>query len=508
MDASVPSASRSKLERVRDVELLEARLAVLTQFLGGIVFEVDSEGRYVEIWTAAPELLSRRAEELLGRSIGEFMGEEAAAPFVATFRRVMADGVPESFDYSLDVPAGRRQFRCDVRRTDAPPGRDVATVTLLVRDVTAEAELRAKLLEAERLAAMGLVAASVCHEIKQPLAFATTSVEILARELASSGNTGERSSAALADVREAIQRLADIAANVGVVAPRDHHDATTDLKRPTLAAVDLCASELRGRGRVRVDVDDLPRVALREGELCQVITNLLLNAAHAVEPSRAAMNEIHITGAVVSEGMLCLSVADNGRGIAPAHVGRVFEPFFTTKEPGRGTGLGLFASRRIVENAGGKLEVESRLGLGTVAKVTLPIAGQATSAEAASSSARRHSVLVVDDDASFLRSLKLLLEDTHDVVVADRSEDALEFLRATPARFDAVLCDLSMPNVDGVSFYEWMADLGIADRFVLMTAGAFTARGESFVRRTDCPRIAKPFTPDALTRVIARVATR
>jgi len=115
---------------------------------------------------------------------------------------------------------------------------------------------------------------------------------------------------------------------------------------------------------------------------------------------------------------------------------------------------------------------------------------------------QRLRLLVVDDEPSFLRSLELVLEDTHDVTICQRSPDALALVRDDPARFDVILCDLSMPEIDGVAFYQRLKELGLDDRFVLMTAGAFSPRGEAFLREAPCRQIAKPFTPDTLLALL------
>lgn len=500
-------------ERVvpRDAAELAARLGDLTAFVGGILFEVDFEGHYLAVWTGEPELLYRPLAALRGRTVEELLGPELGRTFVDSFRKVRETSAPDTFDYVLDVPKGRRNFRCDVRLTRRrETGETPNTLTLFVRDVTEEMELKAKLVEAERLAAMGLVAASVGHEIRQPLAFATTSIEVLARELTRCGTPSHRATEALDYVRDAIRRIAGIAASVGVVAPDRQRDTTTDVRRPIEAALDLCASELRGRAKIAAWIPDLPRVHANEGELCQVMTNVLLNAAHAVDAARST-NRISVTASLHEDGTkVRISVEDDGCGIDPGIVARVFDPFFTTKAPGRGTGLGLFVSKRIIEAAGGVLEIQSRPNAGTTVVITLPVAnGEITSPSShPPPNLVRRMVLVVDDEPAFLRSLELVLEDTHDVVVSSRSPDALALVRADPQRFEAILCDLSMPEIDGVAFYGHMEELGVADRFVLMTAGAFTPHGEEFIRQAKCRRIGKPFTLDKLLSVLAAVTSR
>jgi len=498
----------------QDVDDVSARLAILTAFVGGILFEVDRNGRYLAVVTGDDSILALPVDELIGLGVSDVIAGELGAQFIAMFGRVIDSGKPETLNYTLVVPRGRRAFLCEARPT---PERPTVSCTLLIRDVTEETELKARLIEAERLAAMGLVAASIGHEIRQPLAFATTSLDVLTREMAKASATSREAQEALDHVRDAIRRIGGIAANVGVVAHDRRpeiveRETTTDIRRPIEAAVDLCASELQGRARVALKITEpMPRVRANEGELCQVVANLLLNAAQAVDPQRRPDSLITIGAVLIeNEDRVRISVTDDGCGIDPAHAARVFDPFFTTKQPGEGMGLGLFVTKRIVEQSGGLLQIESSVDHGTTVHVTLPVAldtdaGPPSSIQPVSvgRGPRRLRLLVIDDEPAFLRSLELVLQDSHDVVTCRRSPEALDMLRREPTRFDAVLCDLSMPEIDGVVFYREMESLGIADRFILMTAGAFTPHGEEFLRQAKCRRIGKPFTFEKLLGVLS-----
>jgi DNA-binding NtrC family response regulator len=121
---------------------------------------------------------------------------------------------------------------------------------------------------------------------------------------------------------------------------------------------------------------------------------------------------------------------------------------------------------------------------------------------AAPSGARRGlALLVVDDEARFLESLRLALAD-HDVEARSSGREALALLEEDPTRFDAVICDLAMPEIDGVAFYERMLAFGIVDRFILMTGGAYTPRTAEFLARKTCRSVAKPFLLEPLLELL------
>lgn len=464
----------------------------------------------MRVWTGEPALLARPASELLGRKVSDVIEGPMGARFHELFRNVYDTGNPQSLEYSLDVRAGRRTFSCEARAHESRSGGG-RTVTLLVRDVTAAKELEGKLVQAERLAALGLLAASVGHEIRQPLAYLLASVDALQRASAASTESSSFASS-LDNVRKGASRIAEIAATLDMFARQRRRSTTTfDVRLAVRAALDLCASELDGRANVDLQIDDALLVRGDEGELTQVFANLFLNAAHAIAKStQAAPGRITIRATRTADRGR-VSVVDTGTGISPEVRERIFDPFFTTKEAGRGTGLGLFISRNIVVAHGGTLEVESVPGSGTIVVVALlaaPSGPTRTTSDVRPrvvTRRRRLSLLIVDDERRFLDSLRLVLDGIHYIVAESDATKALALLSAEPVRFDVVLCDLSMPALDGPTFHAQMKNLGVEDRFVLMTGGAYTAHAAEFLEESACARIDKPFRLEELLALLEDV---
>ncbi len=149
----------------------------------------------------------------------------------------------------------------------------------------------------------------------------------------------------------------------------------------------------------------------------------------------------------------------------------------------------------------------SPFGCGATAHSDIPSVSPEAPSDATTSvrlraSRPKLSVLVVDDEPRVLESLRLVLEGVHDVRTESHADKALELLREDPRRFDAVLCDLTMAGVDGIAFYEEMVRLDVADRFVVMTGGAYTARGCAFLEKRACPIIDKPFLFEELLSLL------
>jgi len=382
-------------------------------------------------------------------------------------------------------------------------------VIAFVRDVTERAALQAQLTRADRLSALGTLAAGVAHEINNPLTFLSLGVDALERVLQSTREPerSPRLDELLHEIRHGTRRVAAIVRELNVYSRFDE-DAREpiDLREVLAAAERLVAHQLRGRVQLSMNLGDPPRVFGNAGRLEQVFVNLLMNAVQAL-PEGAPDNRIDVVARRAEAGHAIVEVRDNGPGIPSEIVGRVFDPFFTTKAPGIGTGLGLSICHRIVTQLGGEITIENNAG--TIVRVTLPSACEdVVSAPSAARSARelcRRRLLVIDDEPGLVLTVRCLLEQAHDVVTLTDGREALRVL-LEEAPFDLVLCDLAMPGLDGVDLYERVRECRpeLGDRFVFMTGGAFTEKIARFVERAARPCLQKPFPIGELEALLRR----
>jgi CheY-like chemotaxis protein len=210
-------------------------------------------------------------------------------------------------------------------------------------------------------------------------------------------------------------------------------------------------------------------------------------------------------------GEVAIEVEDTGCGMSPEVLAHAFEPFFTTKAVGAGTGLGLYICHGIVVSMGGRFDVSSSVGAGSLVRVILP-ACEGRTAQGSSSaspdkpvppSSRRARVLVVDDDPLVGRMVKRVLHD-HDVVTCTHPASAL--VHAIGEEFDVILCDVMMPDMTGMEFHERLARERprLADGIIFITGGAFTHAARRFVESSPHAHLEKPFEPDLLRAEVAR----
>ncbi len=379
----------------------------------------------------------------------------------------------------------------------------------IARDVTMRTMLERQLVQSDRLAALGTMAAGVAHEINNPLAYMVLNLDWIARKL-SEGALEPSSVQALVEViREARGGADRVAAIVRELRSFSRADADTrdsvDLAAVVQSAIKMSMHELQRRATVKSTFAPVRPVWANEARLEQVVLNLLLNAAQAMPEMRFVTNEIRVCVRANDDGRAVLEVADNGEGIPPEVIPRIFDPFFTTKPPGVGTGLGLSICHGIVSSLGGRITVHSEPGEGTTFHVVLPttdaqrVAGGAARSEPPEPNSGlppvRSRVLVVDDEVTIANALRDLLGAEHDVVATTSAREALAVLDAQD-EFDVLFCDLMMPGMSGIELYEKLRDdrPGLERRIVFMTGGAFTTRAAEFLARVDNRRIEKPFS--------------
>ncbi len=459
---------------------------------------ISRQGRLLWANRAAGRLLGvDPPEALIGRSLGEFLDAEGVAMMRERIARQAASGKQEP-------PAEYRTHRPDgsivIAEISSLPieWEGAPAVIAFARDVTDRAALQAQLARAERLVAVGTLAAGVAHEINNPLTFVTLGIDALERVLRSGEHGGPSVDNLLQEIRQGASRVAAIVRELRAFSQSDDDvRGPVDIRAVLTAAERLVAHQLRGRARVERRLEEHGRVLGNGNRLEQVFVNLLMNAVQALPEGRAE-NLIEIATHNSLTGAIVIEVRDNGDGIAADIVSRVFDPFFTTKAPGVGTGLGLSICHRIISQLGGDISIESVRGEGTVVRVALPVAPDeprpvAPPAEPRRTAARKR-ILILDDERALVMTLRCLLEKDHDVVATTDAHEALRRLLEEPL-CDLVLCDLAMPGLDGVDVFERATERRpeLAERFVFMTGGAFTPKTTAFLDGRERRSIQKPF---------------
>jgi len=390
-------------------------------------------------------------------------------------------------------------------------GRAIRMVGSMV-DISERAEMQARVALSDRMASIGTLAAGVAHEINNPLTYIKANLACAIDDVTDGNYDRDALLDLLRDAQEGADRVRRIVRDLQVFSRTREDDVENlDVAVVVEGAIKMASNEIRHRAQLVKELDKVPAVRMNRARLGQVVLNLLVNAAQAIEEGKVEGNQIRVATSTNDAGEVVIEIHDTGCGIAAPILPRVFEPFFTTKPVGVGTGLGLSICHTFISAAGGRIDLESPPSGGCRARVTLPGVAEVVrpSREALIALGRRRRVLVVDDEAPIRRVVRRMLEPAHEVVIAESGEGALAQL-TDGSYFDVILCDLMMPKMTGIDVYERLCSMRSAhtQRIIFMTGGAFSKRSSDFLAECACPIIEKPFDLESLGKAFAQIDGR
>ncbi|HYI02345.1 hybrid sensor histidine kinase/response regulator [Hyalangium sp.] len=385
----------------------------------------------------------------------------------------------------------------------------------IARDLTERKRMQAQLVLTDRMASLGMVAGMVAHDINNPLAYVLANLHILEGDvLPRLGVTAaERTEVQelVADAQLGAARAREIVQQFRIFSRGEKEPGRQSLEVHQVieSSLRLASSEIRHRARLVRDYGDPIRIEAREVELGQVLLNLLVNAAQAIPEGSVELNEIRVVTRLRGAEAV-IEIRDTGTGIPSDKLERVFEPFFTTKPNGVGTGLGLPICRNIVASLGGRLELESEVGRGSIFRIVLPAVAHPSIAslpeparELSPGPGRRGRILIVDDEPLVSQAIRRALQREHEVMALTSAREAHARLTGGE-QFDLILCDIMMPEMSGIDLHEELARVApeLAARMVFLTGGAFTARAREFLSQIKNPCVEKPFLPRDLQDLV------
>ena len=402
-----------------------------------------------------------------------------------------------------------------------PPGSDEAVrIDALIRDVSERKKLEEQtrdlyhqLLQAEKLAALGQTISGVAHELNNPLATILTWAERLSQR--PSGEIDERTKRGLETILSESERAAKIVRNLLTFArKRQSTRAMVDLNHVVRETLALRVYEHRINNIAIVEAlaAGLPQVFADAHQVQQVLLNLMINAEQAMLTANGRGTLVVRSWHDMDRDAVILEINDDGPGIAKEVQPKIFDPFFTTKEVGKGTGLGLTVAYAIVQEHGGRIRLASDSG-GASFYVELPVSGTPLKPVAAPprmdfESLSGSTVLVVEDEPALAAAVSEALTDAGSIV--DRAGDGEEALvRVAAKAYDLIVCDLKMPKVDGMRFYESLSssDPDLARRVIFVTGDVAGTDAGKFLQESGCRWLAKPFRLGDLLRTAREILT-
>jgi PAS domain S-box-containing protein len=495
----------------------------------------DSDLKMREVNDAYCQMSGYRHEEFQYLRISDLDALEEEAESAARARRIIENGHEifttkhrrkdgSTFDVEvsatyLEMEGGLFVCFCrDITRRKAAEAALRQSHEELREALLALQEAQAHLLQQERLATLGHLAAGVAHELNNPL----TSIILYAQLLRNYRQIDPKVGHDIEQITTQAQRASGIVRGLlDFARQRPLQKERVQVNDTLRSTLNFMAYELRSH-QVQVEealAPDLPQIAADPQQLQQVFVNLLNNAVQAL--NGRSDNKITITttiGASIypfnaqdSEPVVRVIIQDNGPGMPPEMQKRVFDPFFTTKQPGQGTGLGLSVCHGIVREHGGHIWVESEPEQGAAFLVELPllapledgVRGKETAVVAPSLPAQR--VLLVDDEEAIRQVVTRILETQCQVDVASNGEEALALVGQR--HYDLIICDLYMPVMGGLEFYgEWQErypEQTAVIPILFITGDTVNPYVRQSLQKLGVPSLPKPFDIEQLLATTA-----
>lgn len=371
------SASRSTKrwhEAEHHAHLAEEKLRSAFAYARFGMLLADGEGRVLEANAALQDVLGYTAAELTSLGIADLNRPADRGRAMSWLRKLAAGELDSYSDDRWYVRKDGKEVPMSLRASAVRDERGRFRFLIgVVEDVTEARRTQARLMAAERLAAVGSVAAGLCHHINNPLSCVLSNVSFALDALPPDVTDGEEIRRALADAQGSARRVGELMHDLRAFAGGvGDGDGATDVRDVVAEAVAESREQVERRAGLVVDIPELPRVAGKDSRLARAIGSLLRHAAEAMPPGGTDRREIRVTGHCDGPLRLVIEIRDDGPARPPEEMLHLCEPFFGQARAGGAAGLG--AVLGIVRAVGGDVRAESDPAHGNVIRVLLPIA--------------------------------------------------------------------------------------------------------------------------------------
>ena len=493
-------------EREEKIRQLEEKNWKIIEALPEFIFIFDDNFFFKDVLMSSNTVLLHNAEELIGTDGRLVYSPEVSDLFVRNIRQCLKDGQLKEIEYPLDVPGHeRRYFQARI----APFENNTALA--LIHDIGDRVQRSNELIEAKQRAEeadrmKSVFLANMSHEIRTPLNAIVGFSEIIALT-----ESEEEKSEYLGIIQKNSNLLLQLINDILDLSRIESGKSEMNIQLTEMRALIVEMEKihrLKMKTNVRLHVEGLKEelwILTDRNRLTQVLFNFLSNAIKNTEEGTITL------GTVLEEEYLKIYVSDTGCGIPKEKLPLIFNRFEKLNDFVQGTGLGLSICQSIVERLGGKIDVESELGVGSTFMLYLPYQqvtqrghGELIESldEKGKTSSKRKKILIVEDTESNYLQINILLKKDYTISWAVNGEEAINsFLRERP---DLILMDIRMPVMNGVQATEKIRAIAPNLPIIAVTANAFLIEQQQALAAGCNDIISKPYTFEKLSETISR----
>ncbi len=475
-------------------------------------FTIDQNGLICEVNLAGAGMLGMERSKIIKRGFSRLVAREFEDVSFHHRREVLETNLKQTCELELLRPDGTSFWAYLESIPVSDPNGNSPRIRTAIIDLTERKRLEAQLIQSEKLASAGTLAYGIAHEFNNILA------SILgAAELGAASRSPQEIKEFFEIIAESCQRGGSIAESLLAVAgERRMKKQTVDIRQTLLNVLALSRAQLQEANVKMVEeISEVPPMFCDPGDLSEVFLNMISNARDAMLPDGGTLT----VSLRHQDDDIRIVFQDTGTGIPEDIKSRIFDPFVTTKGPlGKsgipGTGLGLFVSYGIIRSYQGTIEVESSLGKGTAFTIFVPVSKNAPPDSAGleqdkqpESISKQLNILLVDDEKAICWPLKKFLESKgHQVTASLTAKGGFDCF--TQSRFDLVLSDLTIPDMDGIKLIQKIKERDRQARVIALTGHVEKSR-EIQARNAGADEVLiKPFRNSVLYDTIARICQR
>ncbi len=481
-----------------------------------IICTLDATNKITYVNPAWHKILGHEKKAVIGRFFFDFVDIGLSKTAIGKF-----NSIKEQKKTIEDIPltllkknGKKRYFNAGTAPNLNANGQFVGIICML-KDVTEERLLHAQLQQSQKMEAIGTLAGGVAHDFNNLLMGIQANISLIHLAVEGDNQTIDK----LDRIEKQIQTGASLTRQLLGYARKGKYK----VEQLNLNIVSKTVLDTFARTQKHLTIhcspdDSLPAIEADQGQLELVLLNLFVNAADAmpnggdltITTKTCYHSHMKAKSYDIKSGLYVqLSIADNGTGMDQHTVSRIFEPFYTTKEMGRGTGLGLASVYGVVKSHNGYIDVDSKVGKGSVFNLYFPASSQEADMPAPKNGALLGGVgtiLLVDDETDILESGAELLENLgYDVLKADDGKDALDLYSRNKDKIDLVILDVIMPKINGNDLFFRLRKIDGKLKFLFASGYSINDTTEHILKSGEHGFIKKPFTIEQLSEKINRL---